>query len=271
MPKSQFKTPKRFRLMFVNDNTFNSVWEIKMSQTRVVISIIAIIVAIIGILTALFMYTPIRTLLPGYLEGDLRQQYQNATMRIDSLTTSMNIHNAYLDNIVDIMNDDIDTATVKHQALTSTTSIDSIIGASEQENQFARQFKERERFNISVLSPIAAEGMTFFPPAKDVKTSSSNDGVTLTLTTTSDTPISATYRGIVIDCYHTLENGYTIIIQHPNNFISRYSGLSTSFTRKGATVNTSSRIGMTYQSSYPITFELWHNGTPINPTNYVAF
>ena len=271
MSKTQFKTPKRFRLMFVNDNTFNSVWEIKMSQTRVIISIIAAILAIIGILTTIFMFTPVRALLPGYLEGDLKQQYREATLRIDSLSESMNIHHAYLDNIVDIMTDNIDTSIVKNRATSTQLPVDSIIGASERERRFARQFQERERFNLSVLSPIAAEGMTFFPPAKDVEITPENNGAVLRLTSPADIPISSVYRGSVIDCFYNHEAGYTVIIQHPNNFISRYSGLSSAFLQKGDVVSTGSRIGITRRSSYQVTFELWHNGNLINPIDYIAF
>ena len=64
-----FKTNPRFRLSFINENTFNEVWTVKMSQRKVVLALILLLAAIGCMVATLIIFTPIRTLLPGYQIG----------------------------------------------------------------------------------------------------------------------------------------------------------------------------------------------------------
>ncbi len=277
-PIHKFKTPKRFRLSFLNENTFNEVWTIKMSQTRVILAIIAIVVALLCIISTIIVATPIRTLLPGYLKGSQRQEYVINSLRIDSLFTQVDITNSYIANLTDILTDNVDTLaiTTPTNATQQIIPVDSIMGASEKEKQFVRQFEEKEKFNLSVLSPIIAEGMAFYTPVKGaIVSTAENAQIGITLISPYTTPISSIYNGTVIDSYYLSATGNTIIIQHPNDFISKYSGLSETFVNKGDKVKTSDRIGLIINGQQNnkrlLHFELWHNGTPLNPLDYIAF
>lgn len=277
----RFKTNHRFRLSFINENTFNQVWTIKMTQTRVILFILLLIAAIGCIVTTLIVFTPIRTLLPGYLKSSQLQENITNILRIDSLATEAGITNAYIANISQILSGRMDTidSTISATTPKSVTAlpIDSIVGASEAEKQFVRQFEENEKFNLSVLSPIAAEGLSFYPPIKAATISEHNsDALGISLTVSHNAPISSIYGGTVVDCYYSINNGYTIIIQHPNGFLSKYSGLEESFTEKGDKVFSGTRLGLSGKRNYsgasaPIVFELWHKGTPLNPRDYFTF
>lgn len=274
---TRFKTPKKFRLTFFNENTFNTVWSIKMSQAKVILSIIIIIIAIACIVSTIIVSTPIRTLLPGYLKTSQRQENIINSMRIDSLSTNVNINNAYLSNIIDILTDNIDTTSIAFSLKSDTITyipIDSIINTSSTERQFIQQFEDQEKFNLSVLAPIAAEGMMFYTPVYGATIKDNNPTFSLEIIAPSHSPISAIYNGTIIDSYYLPNIGNVIIIQHPNDFISKYSGISETFSSKGEKVTTGQRIGLSYQSSknkQPLTFELWHKGTQLNPLDYIAF
>lgn len=277
-PTHEFKTPKRFRLSFINENTFNVVWTIKMSRIRVIMAIIAIIVAMWCIISTIIVATPIRTLLPGYLKGSQRQENAINNMRIDSLYTRVSITNSYIANLTDILTDKIDTTAISAlpDSARQILPVDSIIGTSDKEKQFVRQFEEKERFNLSVLSPIVAEGMAFYTPVKGAVVAEEDGahiGVTLLSPYTS--PVSSIYEGTVIDCYYLSATGNTIVIQHPNDFISKYSGLSEAFVGIGDKIKTGDRIGLVISSQRNdrrlMSFELWHNGTSLNPLEYIAF
>lgn len=274
---SIFKTPKKFRLTFSNENTFNEVWSIKMSQTKVILSIIIIIIAIGCIVSTIIVSTPIRTLLPGYLKSSQRQENIINGMRIDSLSTNVNINNAYLSNIIDILTDNIDTTSIAIPLRTDTLNyipIDSIINTSTDERQFIQRFEDQEKFNLSVLSPIVAEGMMFYTPVYGATIKNDPPSFSLELLAPSLSPISAIYNGTIIDSYYIPNVGNVILIQHPNDFISKYSGVNELFISKGDKVITGQRIGLSFQSNrnkQPFIFELWHKGSQLNPLDYIAF
>ncbi|MEG2675159.1 MAG: hypothetical protein RR938_08650, partial [Muribaculaceae bacterium] len=55
------KIKRRYRLIFVSENTFNELWSIKLSRVKVVISSIIIIAAIAFLVSAFIVMTPIKT------------------------------------------------------------------------------------------------------------------------------------------------------------------------------------------------------------------
>jgi murein DD-endopeptidase MepM/ murein hydrolase activator NlpD len=61
------------------------------------------------------------------------------------------------------------------------------------------------------------------------------------------------------------------VIQHPNEFISIYSGLSEIFVSNGDKINTGTRIGIAEAGKFELKFELWHNGTALDPRQYINF
>lgn len=199
-------------------------------------------------------------------------------MRIDSLFTKVSITNSYISNLTDILTGNIDTIsyTASPDSIRQILPVDSITGTSDREKQFVRQFEEKEKFNLSVLSPIVAEGMAFYTPVKGAvvpETGKVSSGVSLV--TPYTTPVSSIYDGTVIECYYTSATENTVIVQHPNDFISKYSGLSEIFITKGDRLHTGDRIGIALSrpgnDSRLIKFELWHNGTPLNPLEYISF
>lgn len=276
--RHSFKTPSRFRLSFINENTFNTIWTIRFSRLRVIAAIIIIILAIASMVSMVILFTPVRTLLPGYLKESQRQQIISNTMRVDSLLTKTELNSAYLANLQRILYMPDDTIDLAQSMISdSIQAIDSLLPASNAEKQFVRSFDEQEKFNIKVLSPIAAEGMDFFPPAAGAYTTSPRDqkATSIILTCAPKTPITAVLAGTVIDCHNVLGKGNTVIIQHSNGFVSKYSGMKNILVHPGEKIDTGTPVGLSYdnsqQESADIIFELWHKGTPLNPWDYIPF
>ena len=63
---------------------------------------------------------------------------------------------------------------------------------------------------------------------------------------------------------------YSIILQHPNEFLSIYSGLAESYVSRGSAPSAGSRIGQAPPEG-TFRFELLHKGAPLNPADYVTF
>ena len=277
-PKHSFKTKSRFRLSFINENRFNEVWTIKFTRTEIVIATLLLVSALSCLVATIIVLSPIRTLLPGYLKEAQRQENIVNSMRIDSLTTQVNINNAYISTLESLLANPTDSVTVNvTQQQGEPLPPDSLLPASENEKQFVRQFEENERFNLNVLSPIAAEGISFYPPVSHGTelTSETPSTFSITLTAPPASTVCAIYAGTVIESYMARGNRNTIIIQHPNGFVSKYSGIHTPFTSTGDKVDKGSVIGITSpkdsHQDTSVTFELWNKGAALNPREYIAF
>ncbi len=263
------KKRERYRLDFVKENTFARLWSVRMTSVKVIIVSTAVIAGFAALLWLVMAYTPIRHLLPESLSGDMRNRYLETALRLDSLEQAARINDAYIANIVAIMRDDLPGDSVLQLAAAQVIASDSLLLASESERQFVREYEEEERFNLSVLSPIAAEGMIFGAPATSVIKTESLPTQGLKITTARNIPVQAVYRGSVVDINTGSSGLSTVIVQHPNDFISIYSGISDVYVAKGRKVSAAQSLGNTAGDSF--TFELWHNGTALDPQDYIGF
>ena len=91
-----------------------------------------------------------------------------------------------------------------------------------------------------------------------------------------DTPIKATADGVVIFSEWTTETGYVIIIEHSYGLISVYKHnafLTKSqgdLVKSGEVIATAGNTGELTTGPH-LHFELWSDGYPINPTNFIDF
>lgn len=268
---------RRYRLSLDRTSSLTRLASVSGSKfTMILLAVLAFVVAG-GLWLAIFVYTPVRNLLPERFTVELRDMYEDMSVRLDSVADVTNSYNRYFDNLHAILSDSIPTSVTASDASAADLRdlpLDSLLPPTDREKNFVTSFEDEERFNLSVLSPIAAEGMTFFPPisAPNVEmVSAAGDIPSISVATTSPTGVSAIYRGTVVNRTYTSVRGYTVMIQHPNDFVSIYSGLSEVFCSKGNKVTAGERIGLTGGSGHPFTFELWHNGSPLLPTDYITF
>lgn len=247
------KNPARYRLDFIKENTFNRVWSVRMTRARVALVSATVIAGGAALIWCVMAYTPMRNLLPGSLRGDLRAQYVEAALRLDSLENAARMNEAYLNNLLTIMRDQVEGQNVAAPGeIVPESAVDSLLAASEAEKAFVRSYEDEERFNLSVLAPIAAEGMVFTSPNPTAGIAASP------------------YRGTVL-AVTTDANGLTdLIIQHPNDFVSVFEGLRDVYVEKGRKLVAGQRVGAATSSSQ-FSFSLWHNGSVLNPEDYISF
>ena len=96
------------------------------------------------------------------------------------------------------------------------------------------------------------------------------------MVTAPNQEVNAVLPGTVIEATWTLETGYIIQIQHENNLISVYKHNAELLKRTGSKVEAGEAIAIIgnsgeLSSGLHLHFELWHNGIPINPEDYIIF
>ncbi|MCD8386807.1 MAG: M23 family metallopeptidase [Bacteroidales bacterium] len=269
-----FRRHRRYLLQLVSLTKLAPIWEIRLRPAALWCGGFFLFILIGLLWLGAFVYTPMRNLLPAKMQADLRDDYIELSVRLDSTAARAAVSERYAMNMRQILLDTLSqSSVVLEQNLPERLPLDSLMEASAAERSFVARFEDSERFNLSVLSPIAAEGMTFYPPVLGTEKQEriSEAGIPYALYSPGKlTPISAIYRGTVINAYYSTGRGVTVAIQHPNDFLSIYTGLDETFVTKGEKVKGSQRIGMAKSGPYPLTFELWHNGTPLPPSDYIS-
>lgn len=276
----KFKTPKRFRLSFYNENTLNRIWTLKMSRGRMILSACVLFILLTAFFIFIFRFTPLKKFFPGELSVDERQQLVQNSQTIDSLINIASINDTYITNLKAIFSDDLPVDSIHNLAEISKVAeenVDSLLAVSETEREFVRHYEERDKYNLAVLSPILSESMNFSAPIKTAEVVAGESPTRPKFNLKADNNgIDAIYRGTVIDSYYTPSSGYVVIISHPNDFVSRYSGLTDVYVRKGEKVKAGSRIGSVNLKDSGLTnagfnFEMWQNGLSLNPLEFIIF
>jgi hypothetical protein len=108
----------RYRLVVMNDDTYEEVVTIKLSRISVYIGLCTIFVLLVGLTIMLFLFTPLKYYIPG--EGASRQnkiELQTLKMRTDSLEQAIKYKDQYLNSIRQVLTGNnsvpIDTTNLK--------------------------------------------------------------------------------------------------------------------------------------------------------------
>lgn len=277
----RFKTPKRYRLSLFNENALNRVWTVKMGRKRLILLVVVAVMAVFCAGMMLMSLTPLRTFLPGYLTGSERRLLVEVDSRADSIARRLDIYGSYLGNVGSIINGDIDPDSVM-ATMGRVSESDSIaprqdsvplLGRNNVESEFVRMYSERENFILDDRQDLLAEAPLFVPPVKDAMVSAGDDPLVPLIEVNEDVAgVYAVNRGTVVDQYKSADAGFVIIIQHPDGYLSRYSGLSRIFTKRGVAIDADSRIGQYNRADgLPLRFELRRDGQALRPLDYIPF
>lgn len=276
------KLKNKYRLSIYNDDTFEEVWFLRLSRLNVFsilgTSILLFTIAII----VLIAFTPLREFIPGYPDGNMRRNIITNVYKLDSLEHELEIRDRYFESINTIIRGGTPVSYENSQD-TAISYEEITFDKSEHDSLLRMQIEQEELFNLSILansnSKTNFSSIHFYPPVKGLVTNSFNPSENhfgTDIVTSANKVVSATLDGTIIIANWTLETGYVIQIQHENSLISVYKHNSELLKKVGNHVKAGETIAIIGNSgeltSGPhLHFELWHNGTPIDPEDYIAF
>lgn len=248
------KIIRRYRLTVINENTLNTLWTLRLSRVRLWCLSAACVAAFIALIFCILVLSPVSYLLPGYMRPEQRRSTVDNTLRVDSLRAVTAEHQHYIDNLLTILSGQPTDTTTTFEPIEIT---DTLISASDEERAFVESRLEKERNTLSVLTPVLAEGMMFRLPASG--SSLAEDGATFIAP--KNAPVMAIQDATVIDISIDPTTGRSsLTIQHTNDFISIYSGLSNVFAGVGRRVSAGQVLGNT-GSNGNFTLSVWHRGS----------
>ena len=97
----------RYRLIVMNDDTYEEVVTFKLSRLSVYVTLSSIFVILVGLTVALIVFTPLKFYIPGYDDLKLGREYKQMKYRVDSLEQQLNFQTAYIENVKKVLKGDI--------------------------------------------------------------------------------------------------------------------------------------------------------------------
>ena len=271
------KENKKYRLVIFDEISFDKKVNIILTKANVLIYGGAIFILIGIIVFLMFLFTPMKYLLPSNDNFNLDKRIVQNAIMIDSLEKEIIFRDNYYSQISKILNDeDIDSFsyvdTTDQASLLTQIQKDSILDELLVRNKNSlNEIRNTEFANV--------DNYNFRKPVSGVVSKEfdiANAHYGIDIVATENTPVLATLSGTVILATWSVETGNTIQIQHANNIISVYKHNAELLKKAGDRVTAGESIALVgntgKQSTGPhLHFEIWQDGVPINPANYISF
>jgi murein DD-endopeptidase MepM/ murein hydrolase activator NlpD len=270
-----------YRLSIYRDATFEEVLNLRLSRLNVLAWGGPIMLVLLIIVISIIVYTPVREFIPGYPdENTIRSSISNK-QRLDSLEVELNRRDLYLDNLNRIISGK-EPRSYDNPGDTNKNYSNIEFNRSAEDSVLREKFSSSEKFGLNETKKPKMEGISqiqFFPPVKGLVTNSFNaidNHYGTDIVTIANEVVKTTLEGTVVMATWTLETGWVIQIQHQNNLISVYKHNAELLKRVGDFVKVGEAIAVVGNSGELTTgphlhFELWYNGIPINPEDYISF
>lgn len=285
--KFRNKLNTRYRIVIYNNDTYEEKIHFRLSGMNF-FSIVVLSAVLLIVLTAyIIAFTPLREYIPGYTDVSLNRRVYDMEHKADSLELVFKQKDMYINNLKKIiMGEDFDTDSI-NSLLTKSSNTDFsniTIKKSKEDSIFRLEYETETRNNIfgnPIMSDISQDFqmVSFFTPVNGIVTNSfdrDEKHYGTDLVAGNNAVIKATADGTVIFSDWTVENGYCIGIQHNGNLISIYKHNAVLLKEDGDYVNAGDPIAIFGNSGSLSTgphlhFELWFNGIPLNPEEYISF
>jgi Membrane proteins related to metalloendopeptidases len=270
----------KYKLSFLNEQTLEETFSFRLSRLYAVVVVLVFAFIMVFFTAIIIIKTPIRNYLPGYISAEVRQVLMENALKIDSIEQQMRKQNLYFNNVSAILRGEMEADEIVYpDSLPENYDID--LDKSEETSEFIRNYEEEERYNLSSLPSQNSipDNITFYKPVKGIISSSFDPQKKHFGTDIAAIPkesVLATLKGTVIYVGFDANSGYIIQIQHNNGFISVYKHNALLLKSQGDEVEAGEAIALVGNTGSLSTgdhlhFELWHQGKPVNPQDYIRF
>lgn len=271
----------KYKLSFINENTLEEVWSFRLSQLSVFISLGVFAFSLVAFTAFIIIMTPIRNYLPGYLDVEVRKEIVQNALRADSLERMIEIQNLYLKNVTGIISGTIELDSIREIESLARIDADFEIPRSPEEEEYVKNFEQEEKYNLTVLNtnPLPMDGLFFYKPVNGVISSHYQADIHhfgVDIAAASKESVLATLDGTVMYAGYDPNQGNVILLQHKNGFVSVYKHNELLLKEPGEQVVAGEAIALVGNTGKLSTgphlhFELWYNGKPVNPEDFIVF
>lgn len=278
--KIKQKLLNKYRLVVLNEDTFEERFTFKLNRLNVFVFSIISALLLITVTTIFIAFTPLREYIPGYSSVSLKKKATQLAYKTDSLQQVIEINEQYYSSIKKVLTGDVATVDFNKDSIIEAAEMDIselVFIPSKEDSLLREQVLLEDKYNPLITN--SEINFVLFPPVKGTISEGFNTKekhYAVDVVTSKNAPVKATADGTVIFSEWTAQTGYVIIIEHTNNLISVYKHNSVLTKEQGALVKAGEVIAAAGNTGELSTgphlhFELWSDGYPIDPTNFIDF
>lgn len=271
----------KYRLVILNEETFEERISFKLNRLNVFVVASLSTIILIVLTTVLIAFTPLREYIPGYSSAALKKKATVLSYKTDSLQQVISMNEKYYASIKKVLQGDVSSIDFNKDSIIQAVKLEaSDMGfAPISEDSILREKVDKEdKYNL-FESATSATNFVLFPPVNGPVSEPYNvkeKHYAVDIVVAKDTPIKSVADGIVVFAEWTASTGYVIIIEHSYGLISVYKH-NTSLTKSQGDLVKAGEVIATAGNSGELStgphlhFELWNDGYPVNPTNFIDF
>ncbi len=277
------KMHAKYKLTIRDTKTFAEVFSLRLSLSNVLLFITTCAVILIFVVYLVIAYTPLKEyIIPNYPELEEREKIERNAELVDSLEYEMKLYAQKMQILQTILNGEDPSAyeLLDSIVVTNENYANLNFDLSPADSMLRMEIQENEALNVNFHANTAGvriENLFFYPPINGIVSSNFSNGHFGTdVVAAENSIIHAVLAGTVILDSWTVETGYTIMIQHSNDFVSVYKHNSKLLKKTGDHVNAGEGIALLGNTGNltvgpHLHFELWHEGKPVNSENYIVY
>tara|TARA_E500000331_G_scaffold358036_1_gene422355 strand:+ start:6744 stop:7610 length:867 start_codon:yes stop_codon:yes gene_type:complete len=273
----------KFRLIVMSDYSLQERISFRFTGVQLIAFFTVTAVLLFVFFLLLVGYTPLSEYVPGKASSRLHKELIGITLKTDSLEIALLENELYLKNISAIINGEDPLNLIEEMEKSTEIAEGGLSFKRSKEDSLLRvQVEAEDKISLSAAEDNKnedLESILFFSPLKGVVTQKfdrEKDHFGTDVVAKENEPIKCVFDGVVVISHWTFETGYVIGVQHANGIFSLYKHNSTLFKYVGQHVSSGEAIAIIgnsgeFSSGPHLHFELWYNGIPINPENYISF
>lgn len=271
----------KYRMVILNEETFEEKLTFKLNRLNVFI--FGGICSILLIVATIFLiaFTPLREYIPGYSSTKLKKKASQLVYKVDSLEQILGVNNVYIQKVRELLTGKISEVQFDRDSVLQSIQYDKDtinLDPSDADLEFRQDIESADRYSIFNEATKNVD-IVFFAPVVGTLT----DGYDLQkkhfavdIAVEMGTPVKSVADGTVIFAEWTAQTGHVVIVEHTSGFISIYKHNTALHKQQGDLVKSGEVIASAgdtgeFSTGPHLHFELWNEGYPVNPTNYIDF
>lgn len=288
MAKSEKKSKKikkkllnKYRLVILNEDTFEERLSLNLTRLNVFILGTSSVILLIGLTTILIAFTPLKEYIPGYSSTALKKKAVGLSFKVDSLQRTIEFNEKYFASIKQVLQGEVKTVQFNKDSIIQVAKLEASqvdLNPIKEDSLLREKVDKEDKYSLFETATSKAN-FVLFPPVNgeisetyDVKTKH----YAVDIVVTKDTPIKATADGTVIFAEWSAQTGHVIILEHSHGLISVYKHNAALTKAQGDLIKSGEVIAIAGNTGELSTgphlhFELWSDGYPVNPTNFIDF
>lgn len=276
---------QKHTLIILNEESQEEQFSFRLNRMNVLVMIALMTFFIIGCTTLTVLYTPLRDyLVPSekHLEVNDKEDIIQLVNQIEDLEAQVSANDLYINNLRAILSGEVPMPEISVQGEEITTSIDLRkvdLKPKKEDLELRKTVEQEEMFSVKSNQDSQETGNLLFTPVKGIITwpySTEDNHLAIDIAAQQGEAIKSVAMGTVIFSGWTPDTGFVVILQHQLGIISVYKHALTVYKKMGEVVKKGEVIAAVGNTGELTTgphlhFELWIDGSPVDPQQYIVF